>query len=69
MIAVVRDLKRKHHYECGTYFLVRPALSSRSSSLFAEENRSIDNVIKFIEFISSDHILTQFSKIPVLDES
>ena len=40
MIAVGREPKRKKFYECGTWFRIRPANSSREYSVIAEERRS-----------------------------
>ena len=41
LIAVGREPKRKIFYECGTWFFVRPAHSSREFSIFAEERRAM----------------------------
>ena len=67
MIAVGREPKRKIFYECGTWFFIRPAHNSREFSIFAEERRAMQHVIQYMEFISNDHIITQFSKIPPKD--
>ena len=40
LIAVGREPKRKIFYECGTYFIIKPAHSSRECSLFAEERKT-----------------------------
>ena len=61
MIAVGREPKRKIFFECGTWFIIRPSHSSREFSIFAEERRANDHAIKFMEFISNDHVLTRFS--------
>ena len=36
MIAVGREPKRKVFYECGTWFIIKPAHSSREFSVFGE---------------------------------
>ena len=68
LVAVGREKKRYTHYECGTWFLIRPALSSREFSVFAEERKAGDKFIKFMAFVSNDHIMTQFNKVPIKDE-
>ena len=60
MIAVGREPKRKMFFECGTWFVIRPSNSSREFSIFAEERRATNHAIKFMEFVSNDHILTRF---------
>ena len=45
MITVGREPKRKKFYECGTWFLVRPANNSREYSVIAEERRKTDKLI------------------------
>ena len=68
LVAIGREAKRYIHYECGTWFLIRPALSSREFSVFAEERKADDKFIKFMAFVSNDHILTQFDRVPDTDE-
>ena len=38
-VAVAREAKRRIHYECGTWFVIRPAHNSREFAIFAEERR------------------------------
>ena len=38
-VAIARESKRKIYYECGTWFVVRPAHNSREFAIFAEERR------------------------------
>ena len=68
LIAVGREPKRKIFYECGTWFLIRPAHSSREFSVFAEERKAASHFINFMSFVTNDHVLTQFKKIPKKDE-
>ena len=68
MIAIGREPKRKVFYECGTWFIIKPAHSSREFSVFAEERRAMNHVIEYMDFISNSHILTQFKKIPPTDK-
>ena len=67
LIAVGREPKRKIFYECGTWFLIRPAHSSREFSVFAEERRAQKADINYMAFVSNDHVLTQFKKVPEKD--
>ena len=66
LIAVGREPKRKIFYECGVWFLIRPAHSSREFSIFAEERRystigsSQGHIVEFMEFASNNSFLTQF---------
>ena len=60
MIAVGREPKRKMFFECGTWFIIRPSHSSREFSIFAEERRATNHAIKFMEFVSNNHIITRF---------
>ena len=68
MIAVGREPKRKVHYECGTWFLIRPAHSSREFSVFADERKSKDQDILHMAFVTNSHVLTQFTKMPEKDD-
>ena len=68
LIAIGREPKRKIFYECGTWFLIRPAHSSREFSVFAEERRALKGDINYMAFVSNDHVLTQFKKVPEKDE-
>ena len=68
MIAVGREPKRRRHYECGTWFILKPSIISREFSLFAEERRAKNHFIYPMTFVTNDHILTQFNKIPKIDE-
>ena len=61
MIAVGKEPKRKMFFECGTWFIIRPSHSGREFSIFAEERRANNHAIKFMEFVSNDHILTRFA--------
>ena len=58
LIAVGREPKRKIFYECGTWFLIRPAHSSREFSVFAEERKAVSHDINFMAFVTNDHVLT-----------
>ena len=69
LVAIGREKKRYTHYECGTWFLIRPALSSREFSVFAEERKADEKYIKFMAFVSNDHIMTQFNKVPEKDDN
>ena len=53
MIAVGREPKRKKHYECGTWFRIRPANSCREYSVVAEERRSKSYDIHFMAFCTN----------------
>jgi hypothetical protein len=68
MIAIGREPKRKIFYECGTWFLIRPAHGSREFSLYAEERRARDHKVSLMAFATNSHLLTQFRKIPQIDE-
>ena len=68
MIAVGREPKRKLFYECGNWFIFRPAPSYREYSVFAEERRAANEFINFMSFVTNNHMLTQFSKISPTDE-
>ena len=68
MIAVGREPKRCKHFECGTWFMLRPANSSREYSVVAEERLSVDNDINHVAFVTNEHTLTQFKKLPELDD-
>ena len=68
LIAIGREPKRRIFYECGTWFLIRPAHSSREFSVFAEERRALKGDINYMAFVSNDHVLTQFKKVPEKDE-
>ena len=68
LIAIGREPKRKIFYECGTWFLIRPAHSSREFSVFAEERRAEKEDIKYMAFVSNNHVLTQFKKVPEKDD-
>jgi hypothetical protein len=60
MIAVGKEPKRRVHFECGTWFIIKPSLSNREFSIFAEERRSKNHAIEFMEFASNDHIIARF---------
>ena len=64
LISVGREPKRKKFYECGTWFIIRPAHSSREFSVFAEERKATKYSIKHMAFVSNDFVLTQFCKMP-----
>ena len=68
LIAIGREPKRKIFYECGTWFLIRPAHSNREYSVFAEERRARKGDINYMAFVSNDHVLTQFKKVPDKDD-
>jgi hypothetical protein len=68
LIAIGREPKRRIFYECGTWFLIRPAHSSREFSVFAEERRALKGDINYMAFVSNDHVLTQFKKVPEKDK-
>ena len=68
MLATGREPKRKKFYECGTWFTVRPAISSREYSVIAEERRTIDYDVNYVAFVTNEHTLTQFRKIPEIDD-
>ena len=53
MIAVGREPKRKKHYECATWFRIRPANSSREYSFIAEERRSKDLDVNYMAFCTN----------------
>lgn len=67
MIAVGREPKRKRFYDCGSWFIIRPANSCREYTLFAEERRANADYINYMSFVTNDHVLTQFSRIPAKD--
>ena len=58
LIAVGREQKRKVFYECGSWFLIRPAHSSREYSVFAEERKARSHDVSWVAFVSNDHVLT-----------
>ena len=68
MIAIGREPKRKKFYECGIWFLIRPANSSREYSVIAEERRTQDMDVHYVAFVTNEHTLTQFRKLPEVDE-
>ena len=68
LIAVGREPKRKRFYECGTWFIIKPSLSSREFSIFAEERRASDHNIYVMSFITNHYMLVQFRGIPPKDE-
>ena len=53
MIAVGRERKRKQHYECATWFRIRPANSSREYSFIAEERRSKEQEVNYMAFCTN----------------
>ena len=57
LIAVGREPKRKIFYECGVWFIIRPAHSSREFSIFAEERRASDSNISMMTFVTNHHVL------------
>ena len=65
-VAVAREAKRRRFYECGTWFVIRPAHDSREFSIFAEERRYSTagspqgHIVDFMEFASNNSFLTQF---------
>ena len=58
LIAVGKELNRKLHYECGTWFIIRPANNSREYSIFAAEREAKNCLIKHMDFATNQHILT-----------
>ena len=57
LVAIGREAKRYIHYECGTWFRIRPANSYREYSVIAEERRSTDLDINFMSFATNQHTL------------
>ena len=63
-VAVAREAKRRQFYECGTWFVIRPAHNSREFSIFAEERRystvgsSQGHIVELMEFSSNNSFLT-----------
>ena len=60
LIAVGRESKRNKFFECGIWFLIQPALSSKKTNIFASEKQLNNSNISFLDFASNDHILAQF---------
>ena len=57
-IAVGREPKRKNFYDCGTWFIIRPANNSREYAVFAEEREAKAVPIGHMDFVTNEHILT-----------
>ena len=58
IIAIGREPKRKNFYECGTWFIIRPANNSREYAVFAEERDAKNATIGHMDFVTNEHILT-----------
>ena len=53
LIAVGREPKRKVFFECGTWFLIHPAHSSREFSVFAEERKARNLDVSWVAFVTN----------------
>ena len=66
MLTIGREMRRKKYFECGVWFQISPTPSSREYSVTAHDSQSKDVICA--NFITNQHLLVQFSRIPEKDE-